>query len=115
MDPVFQALAEQYGLWVAFVLVVLGSFIATQVFPLIRDRLIPYLAEQQRLRHEREERVLKAFEENVRTNTELTHAIQDVSKQQQHMGTMLSGVAINVAVLLSKKRPGRDGQGVGGD
>jgi hypothetical protein len=109
MDPLLTAFANQYGLVWGVVVILGGGFIAN----LIRVNLIPYWVEQQKAKQEREDRILKAFEENARTNVELAHAIQGVSKNQEQAAGVLSGVATNVAILVSRKR--NPPQGVGGD
>lgn len=109
MDPLLQAFAEQYGLVWAVIVILGGGFLAK----VINEHVIPFFKEQQRIKQEREDRLLKAFEDNIRTNVEISHAIQDVSKNQENTAGVLSGVATNVAILVSRKRGTQ--QGVSGD
>lgn len=115
MDPLLQAFINEYGLFWGALAILGTAFLVRQVFPLIRDRLIPYLGEQRRLKQEREDRLLKAFEDNIRASVEHTQVVQTLVKNQDQLTQLLNAVLVELKVLTAKKPRGNQSQAVGGD
>lgn len=104
MDPLVQAFAQEYGLVWAVVLILGGGFLAR----VIQTHFIPYFLEQQKVKREREERTLKAFEDNIRASVEHTLVVKVWTTNQEKLTEILNAVLVELKVLTAKKpRPGQ--------